>query len=999
MRRPFPKLSRGAIALVALSFVSVLGLVLAGYFAISQQSMRLSNRSYGATVSEQLAELGLEEALRAVTTNNFADWTSGTAPDQTTVDWTLTAATADTAATATAIITPPATRYGNAGVAGTAKIRIDNYDAYNRDAIWVDGTAYRIGDLIGRSGLWYRCVQNHTASSSTNRPPNFSFWVPEPIPSLWSNDIAYAQFDLANHLGIWYRCITAIAGSPPYTAPAASASWVTIPASRAWTASTAYALHDVVRNTNAAGDIVLYRCTIAHTSSADPDDFFTTDAANWTTAINAVSRVWTPGEAYPRGAVVFNPGTTGYTGWYLCVHGHTAGAFFPTDLDVSPPLWSLLSTASAPAADNWRSTTQYIPGDYVYVGGAWYRCSDFNLNSIPPNPAFWQTSSQLPYISWAWRSTFDYSYNSVVLHSTSGPGTWYRNVAAGSSEPPSASWQNAITGNSGWSATSNYNIGDAAFRGGLWYRCTVAHINQDPPNTAYWSTAPRLLNAWDSGRQYAVDDMVTYGGTWYRCLVAHNGSNPSVNATSEVPSGATWASANTASSNWNSTTPYTTASRVTYGGVWYRCILAHTNFAPGNATYWTAMSSASTWSSTTAYTTASRVTYGNVWYRCILAHTNIAPGNATYWTAMGAPVIYAEGTANLIRESVPLTTQLRATVAPAPLVPNAVAGTTTLTITGSGAGTVDSYDAQPLRGTYASQTPGFAAVLAAGQTTGNAATITNTRVQGYVAAPSASAAPHAPLVSFGGSAVVTATTDGTTVEQARVSRSPYIPQFNLLPANLQTAMSATNFPMGTNIQAVDLTTTLSIGTPGGTTPSRYFFNGSLDLGSAFACSTLNILGPVILYVNGSLRIQAGGIIDLKATASLELHCDHLRTDAGGHGFFNRSLDPTKLTVIVDNGRASNLTAATYLNNGDSGINPDFYGVIYMPNTTATLGLEVRTGVKLFGAISARKVTFPAEANVHYDTTLRSTAIPGVERAFLLSDWRELINPAERVTLP
>jgi hypothetical protein len=119
MRRPFPKLSRGAIALVALSFVSVLGLVLAGYFAISQQSMRLSNRSYGATVSEQLAELGLEEALRAVTTNNFADWTSGTAPDQTTVDWTLTAATADTAATATAIITPPATRYGNAGVAGT----------------------------------------------------------------------------------------------------------------------------------------------------------------------------------------------------------------------------------------------------------------------------------------------------------------------------------------------------------------------------------------------------------------------------------------------------------------------------------------------------------------------------------------------------------------------------------------------------------------------------------------------------------------------------------------------------------------------------------------------------------------------------------------------------------------------------------------------------------------------------------------------------------------
>jgi hypothetical protein len=257
------------------------------------------------------------------------------------------------------------------------------------------------------------------------------------------------------------------------------------------------------------------------------------------------------------------------------------------------------------------------------------------------------------------------------------------------------------------------------------------------------------------------------------------------------------------------------------------------------------------------------------------------------------------------------------------------------------------------------------------------------------------------LVSFGGSAAVTGTLDGTTVEQTRISRSPYIPQFNLLPANLQTAMSATNFPRGTPIQAVDLTTTLSIGTPGGTTPSRYFYNGDLDLGSAFACSTLNILGPVILYVNGSLRIQAGGMIDIKSTGSLELHCDHLRTDAGGHGFFNRTptLDPTKLTVVVDNSRANNLSTSTYLNNGDSGINRDFYGVIYMPNTTATLGLEVRTGVTIYGAISAREVTFPAEANVHYDTTLRSTFTPGVERAFLLTDWRELTNPAERVTLP
>jgi hypothetical protein len=141
-------------------------------------------------------------------------------------------------------------------------------------------------------------------------------------------------------------------------------------------------------------------------------------------------------------------------------------------------------------------------------------------------------------------------------------------------------------------------VGDAVFRSGSWYRCTVAHINQGPPNATFWATTPLRSPAWDSGRQYAIDDVALYGGVWYRCLAAHNGLNPSLNA-------ATWSAATNAATNWNSTT---------------------------------------------AYTTASRVTYGNVWYRCILAHTNIAPGNATYWTAMGAPVIYAEGTANLIRD-------------------------------------------------------------------------------------------------------------------------------------------------------------------------------------------------------------------------------------------------------------------------------------------------------------------------------------------------------------
>ena len=228
---------------------------------------------------------------------------------------------------------------------------------------------------------------------------------------------------------------------------------------------------------------------------------------------------------------------------------------------------------------------------------------------------------------------------------------------------------------------------------------------------------------------------------------------------------------------------------------------------------------------------------------------------------------------------------------------------------------------------------------------------------------------------------------------------------------------AGNFPRGTEIQAADLSAAtndfLTLGTPGATTPSRYFFNtddgygtGNLNLGnpSTYDLREITIVGPVILYVNGYLYIRGGtttanaGIIDIESTGSLELHCAVFRTLMGSHGINNRTLDPTKLTVLAD----SNANTTTHLRNGNSaivGINKDFYGVIYMPNTTAELGLEVRTGVTIYGAISAREVTFPAEANVHYDTTLRSTFTPGVERAFLLTDWRELTNPAERVTLP
>jgi hypothetical protein len=38
-------------------------------------------------------------------------------------------------------------------------------------------------------------------------------------------------------------------------------------------------------------------------------------------------------------------------------------------------------------------------------------------------------------------------------------------------------------------------------------------------------------------------------------------------------------------------------------------------------------------------------------------------------------------------------------------------------------------------------------------------------------------------------------------------------------------------------------------------------------------------------------------------------------------------------------------------------------------------------------------------NVHYDTSLRYTTFGGVDQPYSITEWRELTDPAEQVTLP
>ena len=70
---------------------------------------------------------------------------------------------------------------------------------------------------------------------------------------------------------------------------------------------------------------------------------------------------------------------------------------------------------------------------------------------------------------------------------------------------------------------------------------------------------------------------------------------PNEFAINDLPTASTSVAIDTAFwPSWNSATPYVANRVVNYNGVYYRCVLAHTNQVPPNATYWTATTTAST---------------------------------------------------------------------------------------------------------------------------------------------------------------------------------------------------------------------------------------------------------------------------------------------------------------------------------------------------------------------------------------------------------------------
>jgi hypothetical protein len=926
---------RGSVILVSLCFVAVLGIMLAGYLAVCSRVMTLSNRGFQTDLSKQLAEAGLEEALRAFNKNDWSDWSSAGMD----VNWTVD--TVNDRATAT--ISYPSGKFGQ-GVTAQVKVRVDNYDARVLGAAWTSTKTYRIGELVGHNGIWYRSLR----SSNTNQTPSatdLTWWAPNPMPWKWRSSAPYSQYEMVNQNGIWYRCITA------HTSNASSFStdswaWTAIPTQRAWASGTAYALYDVVAYTNpTTGDVGLHRCTTAHTSSAS----FSTDASNWSSDVKSVALGWSSGSVYTRGAIIYyvGSGATTYR-WYYCRESGVSSTAPHLDTTMWTPMWNDTSYAAVSPGTTVTNGVTYYPGDYASNAGTWYRCTTTHtFNTWAADAGSWSAASPYIQLFYFGPSSLSTSSNNIFYYAGS---SWYRYMGG---------YILALTGSMHvWTSGYRYSIGDAVYytSTGRWYRCIMAHTASGsivPTNTTYWAASPLLSEDWSSDRSYSQYDLVRYKGVWYLCISAHTSSS------SITPTNTTyWIGADTsnASYQWNSTTAYAAGAYRCYGGAWYKCLVANTGQSPNNTTYWTA-----SWSQSDGVTT-------------------------------GAPVAYAQGTVTL-GDQTSSTTQLRALLDLAPLVPNAVAANAS-TVTASSGGTVDSYDSTA--GTYASQigtSTNYAAVIASTYSSGTAITLSSTDVKGFVAAPPSSTSPYAPLFSSGGTVKGFSSAPSPLIDLSRISRSPYVPTFDTIPGGaggLATNWATT--PKGTSLS---LSYTTNIGTPGDTVPSRYFYNGNLTVGTG----TLNVLrinGPVILHINGNLNITASGStgrIEVSSAGSAEIHVTgRFMADAGGAGILSYNTDPKSLIIISD-------TTSANSHYYSEGINP-LYGVVYIPYSTSSSGFyNDNNSTNIYGAVSANKVTYSgANMNVHYDTSLRYASFGGVDQPYTVTQWREL-DATEQATMP
>jgi hypothetical protein len=167
--------------------------------------------------------------------------------------------------------------------------------------------------------------------------------------------------------------------------------------------------------------------------------------------------------------------------------------------------------------------------------------------------------------------------------------------------------------------------------------------------------------------------------------------------------------------------------------------------------------------------------------------------------------------------------------------------------------------------------------------------------------------------------------------------------------------------------------TNSIGTTGATVSSKYYATNLTLSGS----QVLTIDGPVVLVISGTLTIGSTAkiVVNSVPNASLEIH---IGADLvlGSGGIENRTRIPRNLAIF----EIANSSITTW----DMSTNTPFYGVIFTPDQSLTIGYAQT----IYGSLVAKGVTFSVSPTIHYDLNLRQATFPGLSTPYAVSAVQE-----------
>ncbi|MBS0662433.1 MAG: hypothetical protein JSR48_04165 [Verrucomicrobia bacterium] len=315
---------KASVVLVAMCFVAVLAISLAGYMAVGSQSTRQSTRAYLRDVSLQLAQIGLERALNAFATSSFSSWTR---PNST---------------TATKTVTIAGSRYGTANLTANVYIRVDRYrepppslltGTPNRGNVWSAQRTYAVGDFVYYLGVWYLCYPSAPAAGVA--PSNIAYWTS--APDIWNPYATYQIGNVALYGGAAYRCAAINSNMPPGAATIPT-YWSLITPTDTWVSSATY-----LPGQYAISGAQAYRCLAANTNQAPPN------AAYWASATGVNVGTWNAANSYAIDAVVFAGGVP-----YRCIAANSNKQPPNTTYWLSPPVIYAQGTATLP--DNTGTT-------------------------------------------------------------------------------------------------------------------------------------------------------------------------------------------------------------------------------------------------------------------------------------------------------------------------------------------------------------------------------------------------------------------------------------------------------------------------------------------------------------------------------------------------------------------------------------------------------------------------------------------------------------------